>query len=211
MIKGIIFDFGGTVAFKDKGMDVLKTCELLRKHGYDVYHQEWDAAYKYVFFIEFPKGKLNSYEDFVRRTIEVLGFKPKEAAVKEITSYWKSHDDFEFFPDVKHVQHLNMRKAILTTIPYFRISRLDLTGFDPVMTGIEIGHAKPHPEGFLKILRRWKLKPEEVLMVGNDMEIDINPAKRLGIKTAFIDREGNAKAKADYIIHSMKDLAKILK
>lgn len=210
MIKGIIFDFSGTLAYSTKHRDPIKTCELLRKNGYDVWHQEWEAAYKFVFFVEYPKGGINSYEQFTKRVLEMLGLRPTKLIVKKVSDYWKRNEKSRLYPDVRFVRRLKVKKAILTTIPYFRFKHLDLAGFNPIMTGQKIGRAKPHPNGFLKILRSWKLRPEEVLMVGDDMEIDIKPAKRLGLKTAFIDREAKGGGKADHVIKLLKELPKII-
>ena len=210
MIKGVIFDFHGTLAFKSKSVDVQKLCEFLRKDGYDVYHQEWTAAYKFVFFVEYPKGKIKSYEDYFKRVFGLLGIKPTVAAVKKVANYFRENERFELYPDVESVRKLGVKKAVLTTTPDFKFGYLDLAGFDPVMTGKEIGKAKPHPNGFLKILKIWKMKPSEVLMVGDEADLDIIPAKLLGIKTAFVGRENQVCGEADYNISSLKGLLKII-
>lgn len=214
MIKGIIFDFSGTVARNTKVMDHNKLSELLRESGYDIYNQEFEAAYRFVFFVEYPKGKINSYGDYFRRVLKLLGIKnPKKAVLDKIIGYAKQNDRYEFYPDVELVRNLEIKKAILTTIPLFRFSYLDLRGFYPVMTGKEIGRAKPHPKGFLKILEKWKLRPSEVLAVGNEADTDIIPAKELGMKTVFIDRKnaGEVTGGADYAISSLAELPEILK
>jgi len=215
MIKGVIFDFDGTLAHKKKSMDPKMLCEMLRENGVDVYYQEWEAAHKFVFFVEYPKGKINSYEDYFSRVLEVLGIKPKKEIVNKIVRYARENDRFDLFPDVKFIRGLKIKKAILTTIPFFRFDHLNLAGFDPVFTGKEIGRAKPHPNGFLGILKKWNLKSEEVLMVGDDLYCDILPARQLGIRTVFIVRQRKQADKgdgeADFTISSLKEIARIIK
>jgi HAD superfamily hydrolase (TIGR01549 family) len=129
--------------------------------------------------------------------LHALGIRATKEIVNEIVNYLKANNQYEAY--------------ILTTIPRFVFDNLVLTGFDPIMTGKEIGRAKPHPNGFLKILSRWNLEPNEVLMVGNDVDCDILPAKELGLKTAFIDREGKVAGEADYNISSLEAIQEIIK
>jgi phosphoglycolate phosphatase len=49
----------------------------------------------------------------------------------------------------------------------------------------KLKHGKPHPEILRKILRRFSLKPQQALYVG-DMNIDIQAGKRCGIKTIAV-------------------------
>lgn len=211
MMKGIIFDFHGTLAYKVKSSNSKKVCELLRRNNLDVYYQEWDAASKNVFFIEFPKGNIDSSEDFTKAVLDALGVRASKEIINEVVNYMKTNNQYELYPDAKSIRNLDVRKAILTTIPRFVFDNLDLTEFDPIMTGKEIGRAKPHPSGFLRILSKWNLEPNEVLMVGNDLDCDILPAKQLGIRTAFIDRENKVADEADCSISSLDEIQDILK
>jgi FMN phosphatase YigB (HAD superfamily) len=211
MIKGIIFDFHGTLAHKVKSSDSLKECEFLRSLGLDIYYQEWEAASKFVFFIEYPKGNIDSSEDFTKAVLHTLGLRATNEIISKIVDYFKANNQYEAYPDMESIRNLNVKKAILTTIPRFVFDNLDLAEFDPIMTGKEIGRAKPHPCGFLKILSKWNLEPNEVLMVGNDVDCDILPAMELGLKTAFIDREGKVAGEADYIISSLEAIQEIIK
>ncbi len=162
------------------------------------------------FFVEYPKGHINSYEGFYRKVLELPGFIPDKDILVKIVNYVKKRDVFRLYPNVKFIKGLNVHKAILTTTPIFRFNYLPLDEFDPIFTGKEIGRAKPHPNGWLKILNIWKLRPSEVLMVGDEVDGDIILARKLGIKTAFISREGQKCDKADYNISSLKEILEIL-
>jgi HAD superfamily hydrolase (TIGR01549 family) len=50
----------------------------------------------------------------------------------------------------------------------------------------EVGFSKPDPRLFRSVLDRAGCQPAEVLMVGDRLDNDIAPAKRLGLKTARI-------------------------
>lgn len=53
----------------------------------------------------------------------------------------------------------------------------------------ESGHRKPEPEIFLDALERAGLDPEEVLMVGDNLQADCIGARTIGMQAALIDRE----------------------
>jgi putative hydrolase of the HAD superfamily len=63
---------------------------------------------------------------------------------------------------------------------------------------------------FKSILKKLKLKPQEVVMVGDNIKRDIEPAKELGIITILIVREHPEK-RAKYSIKSMGELPKLIR
>ena len=58
--------------------------------------------------------------------------------------------------------------------------------FDPVVCGDDLDSHKPDPEGLLKIVRRWKLAPADVVFVG-DSEQDLAGGRAAGVPTVAID------------------------
>ncbi|MDP8205638.1 MAG: TIGR01458 family HAD-type hydrolase [Candidatus Electryonea clarkiae] len=76
---------------------------------------------------------------------------------------------------------------------------------------------KPSPGFFRGLLQRYKIRAENTLMVGDDIEADIQGAKRVGIKTVlvktgkydfdFVKRSG---IKPDAIVPSIADLCPAL-
>jgi HAD superfamily hydrolase (TIGR01549 family) len=85
--------------------------------------------------------------------------------------------------------------VVIATNPMFpRIAvdrRLAWAGIDDfdydLVTSYEIMHAtKPHPSYFQEILDRLDCSPERALMVGDDWERDILPARQVGIDTFWI-------------------------
>ena len=76
---------------------------------------------------------------------------------------------------------------------------------------------KPSPGFFRGLLNRYHVKPENCLMVGDDIEADIHGAQRLGIRTVlvktgkydfdFVERSG---IRSDAIVPSIADLCPAL-
>ncbi|HWR43798.1 HAD family hydrolase [Sporomusa sp.] len=100
--------------------------------------------------------------------------------------------------------------VVVATNPIFPISairqRIDWAGVGDVkftfVTCYEECHfCKPHPEYYLEIAERIGRKPEDCLMVGNDVIEDL-AAARIGMKTYLVTdcllNSQEAEAKADY-------------
>jgi 2-haloacid dehalogenase len=62
------------------------------------------------------------------------------------------------------------------------------TAFDWVVTAESVQRYKPDPRGFEVALERIGLPPERILHVAQSLFHDHVPAKRFGLKTAWIDR-----------------------
>ncbi|WIG58146.1 MAG: hypothetical protein OJF49_000891 [Ktedonobacterales bacterium] len=58
-----------------------------------------------------------------------------------------------------------------------------------VIISDEVAISKPRPEIFQFALEQARVEPEEAVMIGNDYAFDIEPAKRLGMRTVWIERE----------------------
>lgn len=53
--------------------------------------------------------------------------------------------------------------------------------FDLVVTALDVTNPKPHPESLLKIMERFKVRPQEVLYIG-DSEVDQKAAAAAGVR-----------------------------
>jgi HAD superfamily hydrolase (TIGR01549 family) len=81
--------------------------------------------------------------------------------------------------------------------------------FDVITLSYEHGHAKPHPSIFLVTLKKLQLLPNRCLHVGDDPIADIEGAKDVGMKTAFIKRKAR-RAKADINVKELNQLLEFL-
>jgi len=69
-----------------------------------------------------------------------------------------------------------------------KVARLDLAHrFLAVVTPDDCGARKPDPRIFLHALRLLGIDPREVLMIGDNIEADLAPAKALGMKTFHVN------------------------
>lgn len=58
--------------------------------------------------------------------------------------------------------------------------------FEEIVTSELSGENKPSPAGFLYILKKTGLPPEQHLMIGDREQVDIEPARKLGMQTCLI-------------------------
>ncbi len=89
--------------------------------------------------------------------------------------------------------------------------------FDVVMASAEAGCAKPDLKIFTKALEKAGCEPSDAVMIGDRLDNDIIPAKKLGMKTVWV-RQGFAvyqsidseSKRPDYIVDSIEELIDLL-
>ena len=84
--------------------------------------------------------------------------------------------------------------------------------FDFAIYSSDTPYRKPHPSIFQLAIESLKLKPEEILFVGDNIRLDIVGAQNVGMKSAWINRERKTKSidgEPDYELHSLIDLLRI--
>ena len=85
--------------------------------------------------------------------------------------------------------------------------------FDVVVASAEAGCAKPDLEIFTMALEKANCEPAEAFMVGDRLDNDIYPAKKLGMKTVWV-RQGYAQyqcvddesKRPDYVVDSIDEI-----
>lgn len=212
--KAVIFDLVNTLAYWKDEVDSSKACEFLRKLGYEVYEQEFDAAFKFVVFVYFPRHGLDGYKDMLNRICSYLELKVEEAVLEELTELYLEHNRMELYSDVistlKKLKDEGIRTAIATTTPKFVFENVlsQLKGLvDIVIDGWEAHAAKPSPNIYRKALEKLGVNAKDAMLVGDDQNVDIRPAKQLGIVTVLIDREGKIEFHiADFKVKNLTEM-----
>jgi HAD superfamily hydrolase (TIGR01549 family) len=77
--------------------------------------------------------------------------------------------------------------------------------FDFISSYEKMHFCKPNPDFFREIARALEVEEEDCLMVGDDLELDIFPAREAGLKTFFLGSHGNSDYSGD-----MRDLGMLL-
>jgi FMN phosphatase YigB (HAD superfamily) len=115
-------------------------------------------------------------------------------------------------PAVRRTKEKSFKSAVVTTIAHFKFEKAVQTirGYlDFAMTGYEAGCDKSNPEMYRKVLEVLHVKPEEAVMIGDEMQLDVLLPKQLGMKAILLDRTGKMKRRGghfDYaIVYNLND------
>jgi putative hydrolase of the HAD superfamily len=79
------------------------------------------------------------------------------------------------------------------------------------VTSIDVGAEKPNPRIFEAVLRRLGVKPDQALMIGNDLVQDIEGAKAIGLRTGwFTGTPKHHVDSADFSFSDFGDLPQLI-
>ncbi len=158
-------------------------------------------------------------DDIVANVLETLGFNSStlKGAVKEAVDYGLATRSTEWYQDAPPVLSTLRKRGYklgLISNTHWRFldsSRKEMEAtFDVVTLSHEHGYAKPHPSIFLTTLKKLQASPNRCLHVGDDPIADIEGAKNVGMKTAFVKR-GGSDVDADVNIERLSQLLELLK
>ena len=137
--------------------------------------------------------------------------------------YLEVYSERKVYPEVISVlnsmKNIGIRMGVVsnTTNPRFmKENEMRAAGLAPffefAIYSTDTPYRKPHPSIFQLAIESLKMKPEEILFVGDNISLDIVGAKNVGMKSAWINREGKNKSidgEPDYELHSLVDLLRI--
>jgi HAD superfamily hydrolase (TIGR01509 family) len=210
MIRLIIFDFSGTLAYYDT-TEYREVFNKLREFNLPV--NEEKTAPKLADLLPEYFSLAESWEDLANKIIQKLGMVLEADRRESLAAFLERKMVCKLFDDAHNVLTLPQDKAILTLSGKFAIDSIpelhNFTVFSPKIAGA----AKPAIEAFLAVLAEMKADPEETVMVGDSFENDILPARSLGMKAILLDRVGKYDKLDDseiIKISSLKELKKFL-
>ncbi len=229
--KAVIFDFDDTLAKtklgKNLGLKIasFKIYKYLRKKGVKLSFSNFYRKTKKV--TQEIEKKIIYDRNFWWLSIikKFLDETPSVSFLDEITmAYWKAvMEKSEPYKDALSILiYLKKRKYCLGMITDTdgvkelktkRIKNLDFKKwFDfIVVAGDDIKQTKPDNAPFLLISKKLNLEPQQCVFVGNSLHLDILGAKRAGMATILIKRDGcKLDVKPDRIINTLNELKSIL-
>lgn len=223
MIKGILFDMDNTLLdFMFYKRETAKaTAKAMVDKGLPANEKE---IYKKIFEIYDEKGieyQKTCYDVVKPYNLEInLAEKIQHAGI--IAYIRKKYEVIKPYPGVKKtlkkIKKKKIKMGIVSDAPRNKIwDRLILSEledeFDIVVSHSDTLKYKPHPSSFKLALDKLKLKPNEIIFVGDNPDRDIKGAKRLGMKTclAKYGQEFQGKEKADYDLEKFEDILKVIK
>lgn len=219
-VKAIIFDLDNTLIdfMKMKTQATEAAIEAMIDAGLKIKKEEGiriiNKLYK-KYGIEYQK----IFDKFLK---EVSGKVDKKILASGVVAYRKIKEGYvEPYPNVIPTLIELIRRGytlcIISDAPSFqawsRLAGMKLQHFfDFVIAFEETKVKKPHELPFKLALKKLNLKPEEIMMVGDDPKRDIKGAKKLGMVTvlAKYGQVFKGRVKADFEIEDISELLEIL-
>ncbi len=215
MIKGIIFDLGGTLMYFEGNWEEIdarsnvRLAEFLRGQGIDVsddFPARFRAARERGWKLAEEKGIEARIDEALAETLTQLGvhFSSDGLLHKALQVYYSEGElCWLAYPDaIETLQEFQKRRLLVGLISnadservvYDSVSRLGFAPFlNPVLSSAtEPRWRKPDPRIFHRVSDAWKLEPNEIAMVGDAPRYDILGAHRAGMRGILIDRGDHA-------------------
>jgi len=227
MISCILFDFGGTLD-SDGGHWLDRTFLVYAQIGLGKIDK---SLIKQAFYwadeqaLRDPGMRTSPYRDMMRRHLgwqfQKLGLKDPVKETEAVTSFVRSaervlHRNRKTLETLRHADYRmgvvsNSYGNMETLCREFGYNALMNVIIDSAVEGV----SKPDPKIYALALERLKAPAHQVLMVGDNFDRDILPAKALGMKTAWLTgdqkRECPDPSKVDIRLRSLEELPDRLK
>lgn len=184
-IKLVIFDLWNTLAY-DKSHEIHeKIAELL---GFQSRFDFWD--YMDANFMH----KKQTFFETIKEIIRIK--KLPESNLNQIKELWHGSRNYvetksEVLRKLKELKKKYKLAVLSNSSSEEAIKSLENLGllhfFDFVLISSEVGFSKPDPRFFELALNKAKVKPENAVMVGDNLENDIIPARLLGMRAYLLD------------------------
>jgi putative hydrolase of the HAD superfamily len=209
-IKLILFDIDNTLFPSNE------FAELARRHSINSMIEaglnvDADKAYSKLQLVIKKYGP--NYPKHFDALLKELGMKPDPKIIAAgIVAYHQAKTSIFPYPDVPQTL-IRLREAgykICVASQGVAIKQWDKLirlGLHNILHEVFVT-PKKSKKFYKSILRKLNLKPQEAVMVGDNIETDIKPAKQIGITTILVSPKG--KNEADYSVKSIGEIPKIL-
>lgn len=204
-VKWLFFDLGSTLIDESEAYK-LRVLECIE--GSDVSYTEFDEMRRKLAHDNMTCGDKDTADYFG------LTLKP-----------WRNDVEYPYKDAIlvlSELKNKGYKLAVIANQAEGTVRRLEkwdmLSYFDFVLASFEEGVAKPDKEIFLRALDLSKRSPCDCVMIGDRLDNDIKPAKKLGLKTVLVKQGVVApyqdipsdEYKPDFSVNDLAELLNIL-
>ena len=221
MIKAIMFDLDNTLIdfAKIKKLSCESAIDAMIDNGLKISKKK---ALKIMFdsYDKYGWEHQRIFQVFMKKVMKKIDYR---IMCSGIAAYRKIKETLLCaYPNVSSILD-KLRKdgyklVILTDAPriqaWIRLAAMEIQNkFDYVITFDDTRKKKTNEKPFLFVLKKLKLKPEEIIMIGDSIRRDLKIPKKLGIITILakygqLEKENG---KVDYEINDISDILDIIK
>lgn len=197
--KGVLIDFGGTLAYLDELEN--RRCEKalvskLREHGYERHLKDLASALASV-YVRSTKGELKTAREFWNPVLTKLRIPAQPDLIREMEAVrnnhapttWKLYD--RVLP-VLTILHKKYRLALVSNCAVGTDKLIDSLGlshfFRCITLSYKIGVRKPDERMYLEALGCLGLEAHECVFVADEIS-DLEGAREIGLRTMLV-RQG---------------------
>ena len=224
--KGIIFDLDGVIfniseAIEKAVDDSVEKYEMNSSVNTEEIMEELAHLIEEIQNYPVPKILLNSYDLLEVKFLEGLSYFKKLRIAIFLFNQFNKYKDAEssiykgIDELIRNIYDKKLKLAILTNnksqyaedvLEKFNLSKY----FETIIGFNEVSEVKPSPEGILKIVNKWNIKPSEVIFIG-DMTTDIIAGKSAKVKmicvaSGLAKRESLLEYNPDILVDNTQDL-----
>jgi len=223
--KAVFFDVGGVLLSYSswRAADRHLDRELSRRFPrlnvrllHEAWSEEWDKRHRLSLSGRFERMR-GQAETSLYMALKRLGCRPTRDYVRAALNSWyvEAEKNVEAMPGASDVlrglSSGGYRIGIITNADWDivvpQLKRMGLLKYiDYRIVSSKIRSYKPHLRPFREALRESGLKPREAMVVGDNVETDIEPAKRMGMRALLLGRGKRGEAS----ISGLKELLKLL-
>lgn len=192
MKKAIFFDVANTLLHKPSLFSNIH--DVLRDHGIEMDTGRLQDRHKILSeCTKFPdKTHRKFYDKFNSELLRALGILPTRSlldGIFERCSYlpWRAFDDTAVLSEIRLPVGIisnwdsTLSEKLKTLLPY---------EFKWIIGSKVEGKRKPDPGFFRKIVAYTGYSPSDIIIVGDSVKLDIEPANKIGMQAILIDRTG---------------------
>ena len=184
----------------------------------DQFTAEALSSHRHEFFLKFPE----LHHDLTQLRINWLhhlnhshGY-PAEKIEEGFNVFWKERNTVELFDHAETVLDYTKKNFTVGAITNGNadLKQIGISQhFDFYLSSAQVGKSKPHPRIFQAAIDQAKCAPEQIIHVGDDLQIDVAGAATMGMKTIWVNTHKKPRLgphHPDVEIHRIGDLVKAI-
>jgi len=207
----VLFDLGSTLIYFDgvwyqvMAESIQQLAAALKQNGFDIQPEKFIPMFQErlrTYYIERDKAFIEFTTEYVLYLLlEDLGIKPVEVkrlrpcldAMYAVTeAHW--HAEVDAVPMLSILKEEGYKLGLVSNAAdvwnvYRLLDKNKLKPyFELVLISASVGIRKPHPRIFLMALDHFRVRPSQVVMVGDTLSADILGARQVDIASVWINR-----------------------